>query len=86
MAQVAIDGQKLKQIRLTKGVTAEELAAKSGIAEKSILEIEGGGRQAREKTLLAICKALDLDPATVMLSAPAAPAPAGGGHGGKKTA
>lgn len=85
MAQVAIDGQKLKQIRLTKGVTAEDLAKKSGIAEKSILEIEAGGRQAREKTLLAICKALDLDPAAVMV-APAAPAPAGGGSAGKKTA
>jgi len=86
MAQVAIDGQKLKQLRLTKGVTAEALAKKSGIAEKSILEIEAGGRQAREKTLLAICKALDLDPAAVMVSAQAAPAPAGGESAGKKTA
>ncbi len=85
MAQVAIDGQKLKQIRLTKGVTSEDLAKKSGIAEKSILEIEAGGRQAREKTLLAICKALDLDPAAVMVGA-SAPAPAGSGDAGKKTA
>jgi transcriptional regulator with XRE-family HTH domain len=86
MAQVAIDGQKLKQIRLTKGVTADELEAKSGIKQKTILEIEGGVRQAREKTLLAICKALDLDPSTVMVSAAPAPAPAGSGNAGKKTA
>lgn len=82
MAQVSIDGPKLKQLRMTKGVTAEDLAKKCGIAEKSILEIEAGGRQPREATLLAICKALDLDPAVVMVTA----APAGSGDAGKKTA
>lgn len=85
MAQVVIDGPKLKQLRLTKGVTSEDLAKKCGIAEKSILEIEAGGRSPREATLLAICKALDLDPAAVM-AVPAGPAPARGGDAGKKTA
>jgi transcriptional regulator with XRE-family HTH domain len=87
MAHVAVDGQKLKQLRLTKGVTAGELSAKSGITKKCILEIESGHRQAREKTLLAICRALDLDPAAVMLSVvPVPAAPARGGNAGKKTA
>lgn len=86
MAQVTIDGPKLKALRLSKGVTAEDLAAKSGIAEKSILEIEAGGRHAREKTLLAICKALGIDAGTVLLVQTAPPAPTGGDGAAKKTA
>lgn len=82
----AIDGPKLKQVRLAKGVTCEELAEKSGIDRKTITEIENGHRQAREKTLLAVCKALDIEPAVLLPVAPVVAAPAGGGDAGKKTA
>jgi transcriptional regulator with XRE-family HTH domain len=83
----AIDGPKLKALRLQKGVTSEELAEKSGVARQTIVEIENGHRQAREKTLLALCKALGIeDPAVLLPAAPAGSAPAGGGDADKKTA
>lgn len=93
MAQVAIDGPKLKQIRLAKGVPIEELAKKSGVSESSLLKIESGGRLegVREKTLFAVCKALEIEPGDLCpAAAPAVPAthaPAEGTDGGaKKTA
>lgn len=92
MAQVAVDGPKLKQIRLAKGVTSEELAEKSGVSERALLEIESGGRREgiREKTLFAVCKALGIEPGDLCPAAapvvPASHAPAEGGDAGKKTA
>ena len=82
----AIDGPKLKALRLSKGVTADGLAEKSGVARQTIVEIENGHRQAREKTLLALAKALGIDPAVLLPGTPALSAPAGGGDADKKTA
>lgn len=60
MAWVHVNGRRLKETRLDKGLTSKALAEKSGVKERTILEIEDDGRQTREETLLALAKALEI--------------------------
>lgn len=79
---ISVDGGKIRQLRLMKGLMTSELAEKVGITERAMVEIEDGKRQIREKTLFSICKALEIDVAAFLNVAPAAPATPEGGRGG----
>jgi len=79
--KVSVDGPKLRDIRLSKSLTTEELAKQAGVSVRTLIEIEGGVRQAREATILAISKALGIA-WTDVFAAPAIPAPASGGPSG----
>ena len=52
-------GALIKQARLEKGYTQEELADKIGVSTSFIGHIERGSRKLSVETLYALCKALD---------------------------
>ncbi len=54
-------GQKLQQVRKSKGVTQEELAAKVSMDRTYIGLIERGGRNPTVRTLYKIAKALKVN-------------------------
>jgi transcriptional regulator with XRE-family HTH domain len=80
MARYSVNGRKIREIRLTKGIGSKDLAKKAGISERTLLEIEEGRRQATEETFFAVCKALKIDAGECLAdeAAPSGPAPAKG--------
>jgi transcriptional regulator with XRE-family HTH domain len=54
-------GQLIKELRLKKGFTQEELAAKTDISARTIQRIENGEVDPRAYTLQSIATALDVD-------------------------
>lgn len=52
----------IKQARVTKGLSQEQLAAKTGIARSTLNQIERGKRSLTDETRLSIAAALDIDP------------------------
>ena len=53
-------GYKIKQVRESKNMTQEELAAKSGVSRGTIIALESGCfKNTTTKTLLKIAKALE---------------------------
>ncbi len=54
-------GQLIKDLRLKKGITQEELAAKTYISVRTIQRIENGGVVPRGFTLKTIAKALEVN-------------------------
>lgn len=83
-----MNGRKVREARLSMGVAAKALAQSAGIAERTLVEIEEGKRQATEETLFGLARALGLDAAKLLADAPAAspvPAPAGGDADAKET-
>lgn len=60
---IRIDGSKLRDIRSAKGLTASQLADKSGVAESTIVDLENGKRdRALEKSWFKLSHALDVKP------------------------
>ena len=71
---IRIDGPKLRDVRSAKGLTAADLATKSGVAESTIVDLEGNKRdRCLEKSWLLLAKALDVRPSE--LEKKDAPAP-----------
>ncbi|KMO85229.1 hypothetical protein AB840_14725 [Megasphaera cerevisiae DSM 20462] len=59
---------KLKEIRLSRKMTQQELACKSGISRASIIAIEKEQRKnVTTKTLIALSRALDLNTEKIFL-------------------
>lgn len=54
-------GQLIKDLRLKKGITQEELSAKTDISVRTIQRIENGDVDPRAYTLQSIAAALDVD-------------------------
>ncbi len=54
-------GQLIKELRLKKGITQEELAAKTDISVRTIQRIESGDVDPRAFTLQSIAAALEVD-------------------------
>jgi transcriptional regulator with XRE-family HTH domain len=54
-------GELIKQLRLKKGMTQEELAARTDISVRTIQRIENGEVDARAYTLQSIATALEID-------------------------
>ena len=54
-------GQKIKQLRIKKGLTQEELAEKTNISARTIQRIENGEVEPRAYSLQMLAKALDVE-------------------------
>ncbi len=63
-------GQLIKELRLKKGITQEELAAKTDISVRTIQRIENGDVDPRAFTLQSIAVALEVDFAVLANSEP----------------
>lgn len=53
----------LRELRLRKGWSAEDLASRAGVSGRAIYDIEGGYRQPRRATRHVLAQALGCDPA-----------------------
>ena len=61
LAVMATTGEKLKRERRGEGLTQAELAERSGVAQSTIAQIEGGARPTpHPRTLKKLAEALDL--------------------------
>ena len=63
-------GSRIRLERLRKGVSQAELARNTGIAQANISKIESGKQDILVSTLLQICAALGIRPATVFETKP----------------
>ena len=53
-------GSRLSAIRLSRGLTQAELAARSGVSKRSIERLENGNGNPRLEVLVAVCMELSL--------------------------
>ncbi len=64
---VATTGEKLKRLRRGRGMTQEELAEASGVAQSTIAQIENGRRkEPRPGTLKKLAEPLGVDTAELL--------------------
>lgn len=56
---IAAFGERVRQLRLEKGLTMEQLAANANIEYKQLSQVERGKTNATISTIYAIAKALD---------------------------
>lgn len=67
MAGVKIDGEKLKELRLAKFWSRDELATASGIHRDHIGRLErGGDHDSRPPTVRKLAEALEVEPAELV--------------------
>lgn len=59
-------GNKLLQIRKSKGMTQSEVAEASGLSDRTYADIERGSVNMRIETVLKICKALNITPDEIL--------------------
>ncbi len=59
-------GRRVKKLRKAAGLTQEQLAEKSNLSPSFLGHIERGTRVASLQTLVAICKALDVEPSVLL--------------------
>ena len=62
-------GSAIESIRKEKGLRQFALAEKAGITQTYMCQIELGNKQAHMDTIVAICKALEIDIALLFLKA-----------------
>jgi subtilisin len=62
-----VDGEALAQERESKGLTLEELEARSGLSSERIRELEGGFQKARRSTLERLAEALETDTSALVI-------------------
>ena len=60
----------LKALRRWRAMTQTELAARTGLGQGYLSDLESGRRQGTEETLATIAKALDVPPSWLIASAP----------------
>lgn len=66
-------GQKLQVLRLEKGITQAGLVERAGIPQSALSNIESGKRDFTISTLMRLCSALDVSPATLFERGPQTP-------------
>jgi transcriptional regulator with XRE-family HTH domain len=67
MASVRIDGEKLKELRLAKFWSRDELATASGIHRDHIGRLErGGDHDSRPPTVRKLAEALEVSPSELL--------------------
>ena len=59
----------IREIRINKGLTQEDLSAKTGIAQTSLSQIESGRKRPNPSSMKKICKALDVSESILFLLA-----------------
>lgn len=72
---LAAAGRRIRQARLARGWTLRELAERSGVSPRFLVQIEAGRANLSVRRLADLGSALDLPPATLLSDAPAPPAP-----------
>lgn len=61
---------RLREVRLRKVLTQEELAQRSGVAEATISRIETGQQEARISTIRKLAAALGVEPGELIIQEP----------------
>ena len=59
-------GERLKQLRLERAMTQDELAAAAGLGKNTVNRIERDHTEPRPPTLRKLAQALDVDPAELV--------------------
>lgn len=60
-------GNRLLDIRKSKGLTQSEVAERSGLSDRAYSDIERGTANMRVETLLGICSALNVTPNDILV-------------------
>lgn len=60
------NGQAIRDLRISEGMEARDLAAKVGLSRKGLLNVETGVRDTRPEVLARIAKALDVEVTAIM--------------------
>ena len=66
MAAVVYIGERLKDLRIQRALTQEELAAKAGIGKNTVNRMERNLTEPRPSTLRKLAGALGVDPAELV--------------------
>ena len=66
MAAVVYIGERLKDLRIRRALTQEELAAKAGIGKNTVNRIERNLTEPRPSTLWKLAEALGVEPAELV--------------------
>ncbi len=66
MAAVVYIGDRLKDVRVRRALTQEELAAKAGIGKNTVNRMERDLTEPRPSTLRKLAGALNVDPAELV--------------------
>jgi transcriptional regulator with XRE-family HTH domain len=62
MPVVVYIGEKLKEIRIKRLLTQEELAEKAGVSAATVVNVERNNQEPHFRTIRKLAKALDVDP------------------------
>jgi transcriptional regulator with XRE-family HTH domain len=62
MPVVVYIGEKLKEIRIQRLLTQEELAEKAGVSAATVVNVERNNQEPHFRTIRKLAKALDVDP------------------------
>jgi transcriptional regulator with XRE-family HTH domain len=73
-AQLSSFGTRLRELRLRRGLTLEQLADLSGLSKGFLSRLESGGRQASIAAVLTLSRILDV-PLSFLFESPVAPEP-----------
>lgn len=63
---IAVDGARLRRLRREKALSQQDLVGRSGVAQATLSDLEGGKRGARASTLRKLAEALDVEPRELM--------------------
>ncbi len=61
-----IDGARLRQLRVERALSQQDLERKTGITQPTISNLEQGNRSARLSTIRKLSEALNVDPTGLM--------------------
>ncbi|MDI3328449.1 MAG: helix-turn-helix transcriptional regulator [Alicyclobacillaceae bacterium] len=59
-------GERLKELRLERGLTVKELAERAGVSQSYVYAVEAGTRGSQVDKLVRIAKALGVDLSTLI--------------------
>ncbi len=63
---IGVDGRRLKRLRREKALSQQDLTRKTGVAQATLSDLEGGKRGARASTLRKLAEALGVEPRELM--------------------
>jgi transcriptional regulator with XRE-family HTH domain len=66
MQAVVYIGEKLKEARIRRLLTQEELAEKAGVSAATVVNIERNNQEPHFRTIRKLAKALDVDPTELL--------------------
>lgn len=63
---VSMDGERLRQLRIQRAISQEDLGRVTGIAQSTISNLESSNRSARLSTIRKLAEALGVEPKELM--------------------